>query len=387
MSKAPAGDQTSTPSPQGIGYAHADINRWIEGFEERFATPTEWPSFDDRAVTPDSPSLHAYPDGARIDLEILSRIEHFIDAVRAGDEAAFGPLVKRGASYRHEWRPLARQFFPSVLQLLGVERAGLYFAPKVSVFLKVCEALSIAQWAWSAPEQVCCGSVTVADLFNELVTRIREECRCPAFVRQSSRAAERSRRQTRLYKGYVKALFERRSRLIVIRLDLAYTNDGAARIALEDATRDLAHFFGNMRGKPSLFADLEGHIWKLECGELGAHHFHVILFFNNDHFQNDALRAEQIGQYWCEVITRGRGRFFNCNRSKYMRRFERQGLLGIGRIEHYEAEKRASLERIIEYLCKSEQQVKVKSGRGFRTMGRGVLPRTGARKLGRPRQL
>lgn len=79
------------------------------------------------------------------------------------------------------------------------------------------------------------------------------------------------------------------------------------------AQEDLKHFFDNMRNKPSLFDDLVGYIWKLECGELGHDHFHVLLFFTNDRLKNDYHRAKQIGEYWVNVITKGRGRYFNCN--------------------------------------------------------------------------
>jgi hypothetical protein len=173
---------------------------------------------------------------------------------------------------------------------------------------------------------------------------------------------------------YADALFEKRSRLIVVRLDLSYVQEHASQTS-DCAAEDLAHLLANTRGKPSLFADLEGYIWKMECGDLGAVHFHLLLFFNNDNFQNDAFRGEQIGLYWVQVITAGRGKFFNCNRGSYKRGFERFNRLGIGRIEYDDLQKRHNLAEIIRYLCKSEQQVKVRLKKRMRMIGKGVLPK------------
>ena len=186
--------------------------------------------------------------------------------------------------------------------------------------------------------------------------------------------------------AYVDALFDHvRSRLIVIRLDLEYHHESAKVMEVGQAQEDLKHFFDNMRNKPSLFDDLVGYIWKLECGELGHDHFHVLLFFTNDRLKNDCYRAKQVGEYWEKVITKGRGRYFNCNDPDYLRDFDKHQQLAIGRIEYYDSKKRFNLLSVLAYFCKDTQIVRDKPTQKSRAYGRGEMPPERKVRSGRPR--
>lgn len=171
-----------------------------------------------------------------------------------------------------------------------------------------------------------------AELFNRLIAGIREKGNTPEYRKKLAQESARLFDQFCGLVEYVDALFEHvRSRLIVIRLDLKYHPDKVAGMKVGQAQEDLRHFFSNMRSKPSLFADLAGYIWKLEYGDHGREHFHLILFFTNDRLLNDSYRAEEIGKYWELVITKGRGTYHSCNRAEEK---AKQKWLCIGRIDY-----------------------------------------------------
>ena len=187
-------------------------------------------------------------------------------------------------------------------------------------------------------------------------------------------------RRFRSLRDYTNALFSQHARLIVIRLDLKYIGAFIPYTSLEQAQEDISHLFANTRHN-ALFDDLAGYVWKLEESSQEGYHYHLILFFTNEHKQNDGYYGEEIGQYWQNVITQGRGCYFNCNRSEYK---GQQSDLAIGRVKHSDVQKRYDLLGILAYFCKEEQALQQKLPR-IRTIAHGKLLNAGEIKLGRPR--
>ncbi|MGJ7570927.1 YagK/YfjJ domain-containing protein [Variovorax sp. RB2P76] len=138
-------------------------------------------------------------------------------------------------------------------------------------------------------------------------------------------------------------------------------------------------FYDNMRGKPSLFKDKVGHIVSFEYARSSGYHIHLILFFDGSRRTLDhAWLAGEIGRYWDEAITRGRGYHFNCNTQKYRNN-------GIGVVNYHDHEKRRHLTTAALYLAKAEQFICAKPSKGFKTFSLGQIPAGWAPGLGRPR--
>jgi hypothetical protein len=130
---------------------------------------------------------------------------------------------------------------------------------------------------------------------------------------------------------------------------------------------------------------LLGYVVKVEFGIYTGYHFHLLLFFDGSIRSNnsDVHLAEEIGEYWKNVITKGRGRFCNINRDKA--KYEKNGRLGIGTIHVSETSLIANLKGIVRYFCKKEQFFKPKSELKFKTIRKGKALTLRAKKLGRPR--
>lgn len=180
---------------------------------------------------------------------------------------------------------------------------------------------------------------------------------------------------------YVDALFDRYSKLQVLRVDLSYKKEYADKLTVEDVKQDLQHLLNNRRSKPSLFAECVGHMWKIEATPDKGPHLHCALFYDGSRIEKDAHLASKVGDYWKNTITDGRGIAFNCNAKKA--EYEK---CGIGKISHTDEAKRNTLiTDVLPYLVKEDQSFDcIKSGND-RCFGKGVVP---ARKsnAGRPRE-
>ncbi len=192
-------------------------------------------------------------------------------------------------------------------------------------------------------------------------------------LRLRSWTLERARTQVRSYVG---RLFEKHARLLVIRLDLSFKEKWASEITIQQAKRDLQRFLANIRSKRQ--SDVQrGYIWRLEDGEKTGYHFHVAFFLDNGLACQDSTHAMALGDYWVNTITKGRGRYWNCNGSPNpMQR------AGIGVVNWHDDEKRHELQNALDYLTKAAQTVLIRSGR---SMGHGQLDQPPMVGPGRPR--
>jgi len=188
-----------------------------------------------------------------------------------------------------------------------------------------------------------------------------------------------NKKQLESAKGYIDALQERSSKLNIVRVDLAYKKPYSDDISLEAVNKDIGHMLNNRRTKPSIFEHNVGYILKKEYTEDKGAHIHALFMFDGQKVQKDAYKADQVGKYWQETITKGQGSYFNCNREKYEK-------TGIGMLDHKDSEKRKILdEEVISYLCKNEQDIApIKSNKRERAFVRGALPKKKSNK-GRPR--
>lgn len=187
------------------------------------------------------------------------------------------------------------------------------------------------------------------------------------------------------YCNYVNALFDCCDRLVVLRVDLAYRKELSGKTSLEMALADLDRLFANMRNN-YLFESLEGYIVKTEYGIEKGIHFHLVLFFNGSERNGSShiFHARQIGQYWSEVITRGHGRYWNCNQQT--KNYQKIGRLGVGLIHWSDIELRNNLlEHVVGYICKQDQCFRSLLLPRAKLIRRGQYPDVPEVRLGRPR--
>lgn len=334
---------------------------------------------------------------------LFAELERFLDKVVSDTTI---PFVQRACTDRggaYDLTSLASDFFtkvPDYLEVVECLPSENQYSEHIEAFIACAKEMGLFGQAlgwkdiWFAPSQTYpqFGGMSAADLFNLLVAKLRERC-----LSEHTKARARKRRTEAIeraekYAAYVDALFRCCARLVVLRIDLEYRKELRDQIRIVDAIADLDHFFNNQPNN-SHFKGKVGFIAKLEYGVQKGLHFHVILFFDGAirDGRKDVHLAEEICEYWTKVITKGRGAYWNVNANK--RSYERQGILGIGVINACETNLVENLKhRVVGYLCKSTQYVKLRVPKGLqsrhkiKTIRRGKCPVEPQKKLGRPRK-
>lgn len=181
-------------------------------------------------------------------------------------------------------------------------------------------------------------------------------------------------------KKYIDDLSSTHSKLNIVRIDLGYDKEHSQTVTLEDANNDINRMLNNMRCKPTVFADKVGHIIKREHTPDRGVHFHTLIIYNGQKVREDITKAEQVGYYWREQITDGKGTFHNCNRNDYKDN-------GVGMLDYKDTNKRKILdENVLPYLCKDEQTIEtIKTNKKARAFTRGIAPKQ-KESRGRPRE-
>ena len=178
---------------------------------------------------------------------------------------------------------------------------------------------------------------------------------------------------------YIDALIENNSKLCAIRVDLKYKQEFSKDVSLDVINKDLKRMLDNRRNNKTIFGNNIGYIIKKEVSNNGNLHLHALFFEDGNKVQKAAFKADQIGKYWSEDITKGKGCYENCNRRKYENN-------GIGMVDYSDEEKINNLKNhAVSYLYKPDQSIdEIKTNSKDRAIVRGTIPKPKS-NAGRPR--
>jgi len=192
---------------------------------------------------------------------------------------------------------------------------------------------------------------------------------------------KKTNRRLESTKKYIDDLSKKYSKLNIVRVDLGYTKEDSKSITFEDASKDLNKMLNNTRSKPTVFGEMVGYITKKELGEDKGVHIHVAIIYNGNIVREDITKAQQIGEYWKNNITKGKGVFHNCSKNEYKNK-------AVGVIDYKDKEKRKIFdEKVLTYLCKDEQSIdSLKTNIKDRAFTRGIAPKKKS-NAGRPRSV
>jgi|GEM_PF-898967 len=327
----------------------------------------------------------------------LSYLEQFVDDLLSDDEIPFVPCISNGG--RNEYHPseLAGRYFirtPGFIIAVNMLSPNYEYSERINAFIAGCQTMGIMEkrfnwrYFYQSPKETYpdLGGMTAATIFNHLVDTIRKEWKTnKTQAKLNARKNEANQRYVD-YCRYADALFNDCARLLVLRIDLFYKKDCPNGVGMRDITEDLNHLLENKRCN-SMFDFMKGYIAKLEYGIDKGFHWHVIFFFDGSKRNNSGHihLAENIGQYWEDIITPDRGAYWNVNANAHT--YEKLGRCGIAVINWDDDDLRSNLkEHVIGYLCKVDQFIKPKCGAEIRRFRRGNPPKTPRTKRGKPRK-
>lgn len=259
------------------------------------------------------------------------------------------------------------------------------FHPYINAFKK-----AVSQWQIGAPSDDLF-TWTVRFFHNNLQTLNAQSRKWRTNVKR------RSHNQYQSLQNYINGLFDRYSRLLVIRIDCSYT-EATRHMDFELARIHRTCFFSQQAryrhlDDSAIFNDQVGFCWKLEWGADKLLHYHFLFFYDGSRVRQDITLANRLGQRWKWIVATTTpldrpqviGSTFNCNQRAFNHyRDNRNNALGM---MAYNEDKRGALERVMDYLAKrskSDEIVSLMVPHGYRTFGHGGIPEQSHR--GRPRQ-
>ncbi|ABE76130.1 MULTISPECIES: inovirus-type Gp2 protein [Psychrobacter] len=154
---------------------------------------------------------------------------------------------------------------------------------------------------------------------------------------------------------YFKNLIERRSRVLVIFIELKYLKDQRHNVNIHSFHNHMKKLRKLISKRNSCFKHLTGYAWALEQGyKNGGFHCHLVLTYDNSKKYSDWLIAKTIGEKWQE-ITEGVGTYHSSHDSETKRNFEMKGKLGVGRIRRDNPQEVENAFTVARYLTKTDK--------------------------------
>jgi len=316
----------------------------------------------------------------------LFEIEKFVQDIEHSREVGFVELLDRYGRVKDVCKLYLGKRYYNLLNNWFDQYSELYcYSARVEVFYDVCKELDLLRTdPFPVGEPVdfeCAGGVRYMDLFNTLINQIRARCQSREFTeRERFRLANaESNRQRAL--AMEEAMFEVKGRWLILSLTLGFKEAFRQLITPEIMQKYRNRFFAARRFN-KLLSGIKNYAWTLEQGKKAGLHLHVILFYSADR-NHDAFIAQQMGEYWVNVVTEGKGAYWNSNASDLKPGYEKRHGVGVGQINYDDGEKRKALQTNLLYLAKVEQHLMMKTTGRIRTFDMGRVPKKG--KPGRPR--
>lgn len=367
---------------------------------------------------------HAYVETVRKQILILDdpmdallACYQFIVQVLAGGYEI--NLLTANSRRKNAYYLMLDLMIPRMHRFYEIYVPGLIYHPAIQHFLEQYRSHPISEFSQQRSNSVLKNGMTLAETFIDFIRTLKSEAAINGIRKKIADHDAKLKKNLKQLRKWERRLFCRCSRLVFIRLDLEYmasilseeeaksfdqdaalmrTRNGLIylsgerlegralppmKVSFEDVQRDRVKLFDNMRSKPSLFEHLVGYAWRFEYALDTGFHIHVLLAFKGSEVQKHEWLSKLIGDYWCEDITKGRGRFHSCNLDWDK---DAKGY-GIGAIEWHDDLHRVNLrERVLPYLAKFDQYILVRPYKGAKLMGTGFFHREEATKRGRPRK-
>ncbi|WP_413192535.1 hypothetical protein [Pararobbsia alpina] len=320
----------------------------------------------------------------------LFGIEKFVKAIQRGRKGGFIEETARysGIKIIRELY-LGATYYQSVNHWIE-QYSNLYcYSARVQAFYDVCKAMGLIgkrNHYFGEPGEIArSDGARYMDAFNMLIEAVNARCLSREF-----KEAERLRRlNAERNEENVLAMEEEmfseqtgRSRWLLLSLTLRYKPRYRRWITPKTIQQHRERFFAARRYN-QLMAYIGNYVWAIEQGENTGLHLHVILFYSGEH-NHDEFIAKQIGEYWANEVTGGKGDYWNSNQEWLKRHYKRYGHgIGVGQINWNDRKARWALRENLVYLAKSEQYLMSRSTERIRTFDMGQVPKK--QKRGRPR--
>ncbi|QIK80565.1 inovirus Gp2 family protein [Lysobacter sp. HDW10] len=309
---------------------------------------------------------------------ILIEVDHLVHCLATARGGFQFSIVETARGQRVKSSPLLDTIVGSIPSLSTADVRSIFPQHRVSPYFELWES-AVERLGPYSPAKV---KVEDVEWMNKWILDLRRAAKSTKYLDTMRNERRTAQKNFTSLRKYVNGLFERYSRLLVIRLDLGYEQGSLSyscdgMITSKNANREFNKFVDHL---PVNYPELVGYAWKKEWGALKGPHMHLVLFFDGHKVRDDYGLGHFLGNAWRKMASPGATHWL-CNADK--RSLEANGRLGIGMIDYADKELRQGLEDVCMYLTKIDVYIRLKAP-GLRVFGKGQI-RGIATKRGRPR--
>jgi hypothetical protein len=331
----------------------------------------------------------------------LLRAERLVDDIVRSDDHPVEVIPDRRRGSLYQLTKLGKALF-SVCKSYNQDSGEYYrhhrFNPALTVMLKVVDGCSSELWACSRNGEPVPSDPRTRELLEAAVASIRASGRSQAYKDEVDNYRRNEEKNITSCCEYLAAQFQRRSQLLILRVDLYFRPAFKGWGYTREADRHYARLLRALR-ENRIVPDVLGYIGKREDGIDRGIHFHVLIVLDGHKHRDAANLTRMVGEDWVrrcghgnyqdgvdvgEAGKKDKASYFNCYTRTDQYRFNCLGL-----IRPTDADKLRGLRLAIEYLCKETTQLKpsppkslkgdqdadIANGKGIRNLRKGIMPK------------
>ncbi|MDO3560723.1 hypothetical protein [Ralstonia pseudosolanacearum] len=319
----------------------------------------------------------------------LYGIEKFVQKIEEGWEGGFVEVRTRYSGMtRIRELYLGKNFYRLMNDWLERYSDIHRYSARVEAFYEACKELGLIGrgiFSFGQPGDVASADGTLyLDVFNRLIEVIRARCKTRDYKERERLRLVNANKNVQNVLAAEEAMFcdeTGRSRWLVLSATLGYKAKYRRWITIDDVQRHRDRFFKARRFN-KLMSGIKWFVWAIEQGEGTGLHLHVIMFYSAESNRDEYI-TKQIGEYWVDAVTEGKGEYWNSNAGWLKKLYEKKHGVGVGQINRNDVKKRRALRINLAYLAKAVQYLLIKGAEHMHLFGMGKLPEK--TRAGRPR--
>jgi len=215
------------------------------------------------------------------------------------------------------------------------------------------------------------GEQGTRDILTTAADAIRSKCHSQKYKDEVDNYRRNEEKNIVSCCEYMAAQFRRRSKLLILRIDLYFRRPHKAWGYTKEADQHHARFLRALR-ENRIVPDVLGYISKREDGIDRGIHYHVLIVIDGHEHRDAANLTRTVGEDWERRC--GKGDFDDCfavgeatrrNKASYFNCYTRVNhyqFNGLGLIHPTDTDKLRGLRAAIEYMCKETSQLRPSCG-------------------------
>lgn len=267
-------------------------------------------------------------------------------------------------------------------------REEYYYSPLIRDFIRVLNLID----ALCSEMQTCNLYYVISKNLSDLRSALL--CNYQVSIQEIQEYKKQEVRNTESLREYLSDLFNHYARLLVVRVDLKYSENFRDQISLEMFSRHIAILRNRISNKDGCFKGVEGFAWALEQGaDLGGYHCHLLILYQGANHQNGFRLGKMVQAKWEEITqvdfqslenTQKVGKAFIVNDHRYLQRYKDKNTIGVNMVRRDDPHSVSCAIETALYLTrpeKSNQYLRVKLSKTQKTFGTGLYRTRYRRRL------